>query len=156
MKPIERDPRSCPRCGCDETAKVARRSGSLWPKDRGGGYVERRRCAECAHVFSAKIVQAGGDAETPAATRPKRRSAKEEAARDALARGVVYRVFVVRCPACDSDDVRITSTRGATRYHKCRACGGTFKSTEHREDGRNNGRDDEDGGGARGAHRVVG
>jgi len=44
---------------------------------------------------------------------------------------VVYYVKV-KCPKCDSDDCPIYSSEVPIRYHKCRACGLTFKSIERK------------------------
>lgn len=43
-------------------------------------------------------------------------------------RTVVYNP--VRCPACNSKDCPVHTTRRRTRYHKCRDCGASFKSQE--------------------------
>lgn len=34
---------------------------------------------------------------------------------------------VVRCPACNGDQVKITHTRKPVRFYKCKVCSHTFK-----------------------------
>lgn len=92
----------CPTCGCSDSELLTK--ASWW-----GQPSERRRCAHCGKVFTAT---AAGDAED---------------GRAGFA-GVTY--HVVRCPACRSDETRVTSTRRPLRYHKCDRCGHSFKSTE--------------------------
>lgn len=36
----------------------------------------------------------------------------------------------VRCPFCDSKNCPVHTTRLPYRYHKCRGCGGAFRSEE--------------------------
>ena len=36
----------------------------------------------------------------------------------------------LKCPACGSQRVRVTSTRLPVRQHKCKECGHPFKSVE--------------------------
>lgn len=36
----------------------------------------------------------------------------------------------LRCPQCQSKDVRCYVSRPPVRYHVCRGCGGKFKSVE--------------------------
>lgn len=42
--------------------------------------------------------------------------------------GVIY--HPVRCPKCNSKDTVVTRAMVPIRYHKCRSCKYTFKSTE--------------------------
>lgn len=36
----------------------------------------------------------------------------------------------IKCPHCDSEETRITSTCRPKRYHRCEACGQNFNSLE--------------------------
>jgi len=50
----------------------------------------------------------------------------------------VVRYIKIRCPKCDSDRVPVYSSRDLpVRYHKCSACGHTFKSIEENYPGEN-------------------
>jgi predicted RNA-binding Zn-ribbon protein involved in translation (DUF1610 family) len=43
-------------------------------------------------------------------------------------KGVVR--HALRCPSCDSTEVRVTRSKKPVRYHKCQDCGWTFKSVD--------------------------
>lgn len=77
---------------------------------RGG----QNRCRHCGKPWVRRIARAG---EAQAA------SEVEEPP------GVTY-YHLVKCPECGSDKTKITSTRRPIRHHKCKSCGGCFKSTE--------------------------
>jgi len=71
-----------------------------------GRQFERRLCRHCGREFAVPVEE----------VEPKKPD------------GVVY--HVLRCPACNSADVKTTSTQRPVRYHKCGGCSATFKSIE--------------------------
>ena len=93
----------CTHCGCNDTLVVREPELHEW-FDSG-----LARCNECGGVFSFSAV---------AEDEPKHPNA------------VAY--VAVHCPACNSDDCPITSTRRPIRLHRCRTCGETFKSVERK------------------------
>lgn len=74
-------------------------------KPHWGKVLQRRQCTACGRVFRA-------NAEKPADS--------------------CYAVtfHVVRCPLCQSEETKVTSTQRPVRYHKCEKCGHNFKSVE--------------------------
>jgi len=46
-------------------------------------------------------------------------------------RGVVF--YPIRCPMCDSKNVKCYSTRPKLRYYRCRECTHKFKAVEAEE-----------------------
>lgn len=42
--------------------------------------------------------------------------------------GIIY--IPIRCPKCNSKDVKCTRSMPPIRYHKCKTCGYNFKSRE--------------------------
>lgn len=71
----------------------------------GGDEFARMRCDHCGKIHFVRIPPAAELAK-PAAYNP------------------------LRCPKCRSKHVRVTSTRGNLRHHKCKICDHTFKSVE--------------------------
>ena len=59
---------------------------------------------------------------------PRVRHVTKEPPQPAKPDGVTY--HILRCPECNSDQVRVTRTVRPIRYHKCKDCGCNFKSVE--------------------------
>ena len=93
----------CPTCGCPDGEVI--RHFAVW----GMPYVQLV-CDHCGKTWR-----------TVAEVEP-----EPDAGDDA--NGVVY--HVMRCPKCSSRDTHVTRTLTPVRYHKCDACGYTFKSVE--------------------------
>lgn len=126
----------CPRCGCQD-AKILQApapGAKSWWADSG-----RARCQHCGIVFSFREI---APVETESG-RPRAESGEPNAEKgtepipDSRSpipdppdpdRGIVY--HVIRCPICNSDQVRITRVARPVRYHKCKACQHNFKSVE--------------------------
>jgi transposase-like protein len=117
----------CPVCGCQD-AKI-QPGRPRW--GRPGS--ERYRCGACGHVWTEipadwaekQEANRGNGQERPPPPPPPQQPPPPPVSRPG---GVIYRP--VRCPECQSADVKVTSTRRPTRHHKCKACGHTFKSIE--------------------------
>lgn len=88
---------ACSACGCEDSEYI---SQSTW----WGQVEEKRRCANCGTIFTAKVES---------------QPAK-----------MVVKYVRIRCPKCASKNVRTTSTRGTIRWHKCGDCQQTFQSVE--------------------------
>lgn len=115
----------CPDCGCNDVRVIAPPSPGSWFARAG-----RAKCKHCGRVFAVQPPSEQNNPRPtlepepmPVLTCPPPITTPIDGA------GVVY--HILRCPGCRSDDVQTTSTRRPIRYHKCRACGETFKSVEH-------------------------
>lgn len=110
----------CPRCGCRDSRPVS--------EARRWGRGQRRRCAYCNHTWTP---HRGDWSEYPTLREAMERGVApgaEDPPNGDPDRGVTYQV--IRCPACRSDETRVTRTMRPIRYHKCEACGNNFKSSE--------------------------
>lgn len=124
----------CPRCGCPDStillgasprwiSAVDPKTGAPWGQNSP---TQRRRCRACGELFYAPPASAPAD--EPAASTPPAVSAG-----NGPPSGVRY--YVLRCPKCRSDQVKVTKTMHphdapTVRYHKCGECGHRFKSVE--------------------------
>jgi len=126
---------NCPNCYC-------RMSSVVWRGKRLGRELAQRKCGRCATLWYERVaappppvdaVEIGtGDwpePDPPPSARP------APPAIDAAAAGVAYGRTC--CPACGSRATSVRSTRRAKtrdgvsiRWHKCKDCGRSFKSTE--------------------------
>lgn len=104
----------CPRCGCVDTELLQRidRRVELADSTMWGEVLERLRCNHCGHAYYYNREPEPGEEVEP------------------VAGLVIY--TPIRCPDCNSKEVRTTSTRRPVRYHKCGNCGRSFQSVEER------------------------
>jgi len=123
------DPLACATCGGVDLELIAARDRRLTRYDDGRAAawterVERFRCRVCGRtVYQTRRIDAVAippPADAPTAIRPDPNPGD----------GVDYPVPIIRCPACGSSDTLVRSTTRPVRYHRCRGCGGTFKSVE--------------------------
>lgn len=112
----------CRFCGCNDTEVIERPPAGELGVDRWFGGFGKARCNFCQRVFNIK--------EQPA---PPESAAPEPPAADDLPGSVPY--LTTRCPACNSPNVRKTSSpkapdgsRYKIRYHRCVECGHRFRS----------------------------
>lgn len=91
----------CEQCGCEAATLVGRET--WW-----GRAVETLQCDHCKEVRQVPVDEDDGD-------KPKKSV-------------VVW--SRIKCPKCNSADIKTTSTRGTTRWHKCRSCQHAFQSIE--------------------------
>lgn len=100
----------CLYCGCTDSAALGEVTSAF------GQRQQRRQCRNCGKSFRVAVeapVETEGAPQTSSPEEP----------------GVVpYRL--VRCPACHSENTRVTSTRRPLRQHKCLDCGHPFRSKE--------------------------
>lgn len=143
----------CPRCGCQDTeimqprqtSSQRRGKNSIWencilrgervgpenapPSWQGpavwnaGGMA---RCRHCGYYFG--FSQLFDSVEDPPQVMPPEIEYQDMPPIEPDD-GIV-RFVCIRCPGCDSKNVRVTSKRGEIRYHKCQDCGANFKSKE--------------------------
>lgn len=111
----------CPRCGCQDSEIV--RGGGRWRAPE----IERRHCKHC--YFEWREKKWAKAEPTTAAAEPSNGDGEHETG------AVVF--HVLKCPACQSEKTKITSspkqkdpTVSRIRYHECKGCGNTFKSVE--------------------------
>ncbi len=99
----KQDGPDCPHCGCNHSTVI---SDVRLFNGRPG---TRRRCTHCGHVWSS-------------VNRP------AEVANAAI---IIRRL---ECPRCGKADNEVETSRMVagrrTRYHRCRACGWSFKTVE--------------------------
>lgn len=117
----------CPACGCTD-AEILREpdeEASWW---HGSGLA---RCNHCGKRF--------GFSEYPPAIALPPPPPPPAEVRQALGGAVLYNPIC--CPACHSENTRITSTRPRKnpstpqiRYHRCNDCDHRFKSIQSRRD----------------------
>lgn len=117
----------CPKCGCRD-AKI------LKEPDLGLGVTTwygsgMARCRNCRATFHFKHEEAEPAVQNTAMVA----AAPEPIAEtpDPAKTGVPY--VRMKCPQCKSPKLRVTSTRGSIRWHRCSACGHKFKSFERAE-----------------------
>jgi len=108
----------CPRCGCPEAHTIEH--GTRWGHDW-----RKLRCALCGKTWTHT---AAAQISTPKPSRSADPAAPVDTGPPPDGLAVAYPL--IRCPACDSTETRITSTRRPLRYHRCSDCGHTFKSRE--------------------------
>jgi len=102
----------CPECGCEASEVI---QDKVW-----GQEIELRRCNDCGTQF-----QHGAKAWPD----PNKAKADDDSGDGSgFAGAVIY--HILRCPACQSPNVKTTSTRVPVRHHKCHDCGENFKSLE--------------------------
>ena len=117
----------CTRCGCPEARVI--RAGLRWGREW-----QKLRCANCGHVWTltepwtAKTDRIPPPEAPGVATNGENADAAGPTAEPTEGQALTY--HLVRCPACQSDNTRISSTRRPVRYHRCLDCGETFKSVE--------------------------
>lgn len=148
----------CPRCGCTDAeilGEPAAQAPLVSKAQQHYGVASwfaggRARCRHCGLKFSFRTLPQPADADTPAEDPPEdprpilhtvERDTKSAA--DPLAglaiiaepppipqgtNPVTYPVEA--CPSCRSPEVKVTTSRGRVRHHKCQACGAKFKSVE--------------------------
>lgn len=102
----------CPNCGCRDGRVVGR--GTRW-----GRPFTKRVCRHCGKLYTVQMPD-GVPTEADSVKVQEPLGGEE----------IIYRVPVVKCPECGSNDTPVRSTRRPIRHHKCRACGNTFKSVE--------------------------
>ena len=101
---------ACPSCGCRQSEAIA--TSTRWGRPR-----RRRRCGNCYSLWWEKVPAVHAEQEAV----PKRN------------RGDAVIFVPVRCPGCESTEVKTTHTgKRGVRYHKCKRCGETFKSVERK------------------------
>ena len=134
----------CPHCGCNAVRVVGR------GRVRFGRLVRCFRCDHCASTwterenwptklepvpaFSTRPELGPDRLCPPPTTDPPPVPAPPPPPPDDVSPGGAVRYHVVRCPKCQSDRTKITSTQRPVRYHKCKACGHTFKSVEQTQE----------------------
>lgn len=112
----------CPSCGCADCRILREAKPGAWFQAAG-----QARCNHCRRVFSIsrEIVESHQPREESRESRGDVVPAINAPA--PLEQAIMY--VPIRCPACASKEVRVTSKQGRIRYHKC-ACGHKFKSIE--------------------------
>ena len=95
---------ACPRCGFEGSTLITTTERVGYRDDRivSRETIERRECDECGLRYHTR------------GTPPPE----------------VVTVQPIRCPACDSPQTHVTSSRLPLRYHRCDGCGRNFKSLE--------------------------
>lgn len=102
----------CPECGCEDITVIRE------PDATPLGYwfdTGEARCNYCGQHFRFK-------------NEPKKEEPPEPDPDDLPPGFVAY--HVIRCPECNSDKTKTTSTRRPIRWHKCHICGHAFRSKE--------------------------
>lgn len=140
---------ACPRCGCQDADVLVQPASdaqlrSLHPKlvetygtaswFSGGN----ARCKHCGLRFNFRALpeppEEPEEPEVPAASPadPLAGIVLAGTAPASVPQGIPPPITypVEACPGCQSPDVRVTTSRGRVRHHKCRACGAKFKSVE--------------------------
>lgn len=121
----ELEPIPCPKCGCPVSELACRENGMKYHRELPDGRIYQRRLCDnpnCRHhrrSFRHTVV-------------PDDQEKKVDESKNNSDSGgmpvVVYQPTY--CPRCKSKNTRINRTTTDFRYHRCRACGKTFKSTE--------------------------
>ena len=99
----------CEKCGCADTEVIREPNPDSWFASG------QAQCNHCNRMFYFKGEE-------------KKNGEEEKKPINLQGDAVIYRP--VRCPACNSKDISVTSTVKPVRYHKCNSCHKNFKSVE--------------------------
>ena len=110
----------CPSCGCNDTVKRTFRG-------RWGEVVSRWACQHCGRTFVAA---------DPTEPTPQPPPSNHHTMPEVPPGMVIYPLIEIKCPVdqggCGSTDTKVSRTKRPVRYHKCGACGKSFKSVEQK------------------------
>ncbi len=114
----------CPNCGCEDAEILEQ------PKPAADKSWWRSGRAVCLHCLSEFRFKGGPEVESWMQQPQIDHQEPIVETRGPNDDGLAVPYVKMSCPACNSDAVRVTSTRRPIRQHKCSDCGHTFQSRE--------------------------
>ncbi len=125
----------CPKCGCCDAEILKEPDPGLgvttW---YGSGMARCKHCRATFHFKPDDEPAASTDSAWPDPASQESGVRSQEPAESTAESGEIAVPYVrMRCPLCKSPKLRVTSTRGPIRWHRCGECEHKFKSFERQE-----------------------